>query len=240
MKKRLISGITAALLVVSITLGNSKSIRDIDTAANRYGYAGIDREEGTKFFNTIKKYVSNSNINGLSGLMHYPLTYVKNGREVVLHTKAEFIRSYNDVFNQRIQNIVLVQNEDDLIIDWRGMSFGYGEICCGGINGGGVKVFSINAELDTNIDQHKPLGRKLSDKKRFKNHLIKTIEANPGLEALKKDIEQKGAKNIFFNTENRELKFSIPAGNWWYSNKKEYQVIVRYNQGGKRIGLVIY
>ena len=228
-----------------IAADNSAPVNGVQSHS-RYYYAGIVDKKGMEFFKKFQKLVAQNKRENLSDLLHYPVTYVKNGHEYQLKDKNDFLNNYKDIFTKRIKEIVAQEKEKDLFISWRGVMFGRGEIWCGGVDGGDVKVFSFNTELSEMLKIDVEQARKVetplktfSDEEKLRVWLIGDLKRYNSLKLMKGYVGSKGVLNINYDDSSKILSFVLPANHWWFGNKFKYSVNIFYDENEKQKKLAL-
>jgi hypothetical protein len=95
---------------------------------NKYAVAGIDDAESVdKFFLELKTAVEKNERDKVVLLVDYPINVLIKGRRTRLRTKAELLKNYNTVFNEKVRQ-ALAKSSAPSFVNYQGVMIGDGEI----------------------------------------------------------------------------------------------------------------
>jgi hypothetical protein len=95
---------------------------------NKYAVAGIDDAESVdKFFLELKTAVEKNERDKVVLLVDYPINVLIKGRRTRLRNKAELLKNYNLVFNEKVKQ-VLAKSSAPSFVNYQGVMIGDGEI----------------------------------------------------------------------------------------------------------------
>ncbi|NGZ74600.1 hypothetical protein [Saccharibacillus alkalitolerans] len=151
-------------LILSLTLaaaavtGSSWAPASVDAAAasspvaapkaaesgNPYEAAGIDDPKAFHaFFAKLQKAVKNNDKKAVASMMHYPLNVNYKGKTLRFQSSARFIAKYDSIMTPQVRKTLGYAVEDDLFVNWRGVSVGSGTLWIG-LFGGKLGVYAVN------------------------------------------------------------------------------------------------
>ena len=80
------------------------------------------------FCEQIKKAVLTNNVEWLSGVVSYPLSFKQNGKRITLENSGEFKKHSASILTPYLKSAVQSQSSDSLFKNWRGVMIGRGVI----------------------------------------------------------------------------------------------------------------
>ncbi|GGG88726.1 hypothetical protein [Paenibacillus radicis (ex Gao et al. 2016)] len=121
---------------------NKLGVIAVNVINNPYEAAGIKNAiEFEHFLNKLQKDVSKGNKSEVAISIAFPLTVNHNGLEI--KSKKEFMAKYDKIMTAKIKKKLLAQKADKVVVNWKGVMVGNGEIWIGQI-GEQIKVFALN------------------------------------------------------------------------------------------------
>ena len=87
---------------------------------------GDDRSNATALFYVIKTSALAVNNRGFAGNVLYPVRVNLNGQGSTISTQADFIKSYSEIFNDKLMKSLESADEDNLFITFNGVQVGTG------------------------------------------------------------------------------------------------------------------
>ncbi len=123
---------------------NKLGVIAVNIIKNPYEAAGIKNAiEFEHFFNKLQKDVSKGNKSEVANSIAFPLKVNHNGKSIEIKNKKEFISKYDKIMTAKIKKKLLAQKADKVVINWKGVMVGNGELWIGQI-GEQIKVFALN------------------------------------------------------------------------------------------------
>lgn len=95
---------------------------------NKYAVAGIDDSEAAdRFFLDLQKAVEKNERDKVILMVAYPLYVRIKGRRTKLRNKAELLKNYNAVFNEKVKQAI-AKSSAPSFANYQGVMLGDGEI----------------------------------------------------------------------------------------------------------------
>jgi hypothetical protein len=80
----------------------------------------------------------------IAGMISYPLLVIRSGRRSRIQQRNTFLTNYDQIFTAPIRNAILHQSAQCLFGNDRGAMVGNGEVWFTEVQGGGMKIITIN------------------------------------------------------------------------------------------------
>ncbi len=101
----------------------------VEIKENKYKGAGIDNPvEFEKMFNTVKELVAAGKKEEVANYVIYPLRVNCDQEKIMIKTKEDFIKNYDEIFTDKIKTALENQKVEDLFVNYQGVMVGNGEI----------------------------------------------------------------------------------------------------------------
>ncbi|MDO3412242.1 hypothetical protein QWJ34_20935 [Saccharibacillus sp. CPCC 101409] len=111
---------------------------------NPYYTAGIDDPaEFHTFFVKLQQAVAKNNKKAVASMVSYPLNVNTGGKTYKFATPARFIAKYDSIMTPEVKKTLGYAIEDDLFVNWKGVSVGDGTLWIGKLDGK-LGVYGIN------------------------------------------------------------------------------------------------
>ncbi|WP_315120144.1 hypothetical protein [uncultured Clostridium sp.] len=120
---------------------------DEDKITNRYSIAGIDNpSEFEDAFNKIKELVASDDKEKVSEYINFPINVHIDGKKVAIETKNQFIKNYDEIFNDNVKAKLANQKVEETFVNDNGVMVGDGEIWISVFNNSTHKylIYAIN------------------------------------------------------------------------------------------------
>jgi hypothetical protein len=99
------------------------------TVTNRDATAVIENaSEFEAFFKKVQQLAAKGDKAGVAGYVAYPIQVKINGKKVTITTKEQFIKRYDQIFNNKVKNALKNQKVDQTFVNYRGVMVGDGEL----------------------------------------------------------------------------------------------------------------
>jgi len=104
----------------------------INLPDNPFAVAGIqDPAAFTSYFEKLQKNVAKNNKAAVADSITFPLRVNHNGKSVMIKSKKEFIKKYDNIMTAKVKKKLLAQKIDNLFVNWKGVMVGDGEVWLG-------------------------------------------------------------------------------------------------------------
>lgn len=117
----------------------------------RFNAAGLSDQEVETFFLSFRDAVSARDKKKVASLISYPLKiYISPGRTRTIRNRAEFVKAYDRIIDEELQQFIVKTEVKDLWAKWTGVATPRGEIWFSGIGTKGspdkytIKITAIN------------------------------------------------------------------------------------------------
>lgn len=95
----------------------------------RYSVAvgAVSDQDVESFVSKIQEYIINGNKEQLATQVTYPITAKINGKVTIIHTKDEFIKNYDQIFDSNYKQVISKAYTKYLFANWQGIMLGGGQ-----------------------------------------------------------------------------------------------------------------
>jgi hypothetical protein len=94
---------------------------------HRYTNAGINNDITVEnFAKQFQAYVKSSQKDKISNLISYPINVYINGKRISILNKQQFIKNYNNIFNNGFKNVIISSYPQYMFSNYQGVMFGSG------------------------------------------------------------------------------------------------------------------
>ncbi|MBU5483689.1 hypothetical protein KQI86_05055 [Clostridium sp. MSJ-11] len=131
----------------SATKTESNEKTNEDKTTNRYSIAGIDNpSEFKNTFNNIKELVASNDKEKVAEYINFPINVHIGGKKVAIETKDQFIKNYDEIFNDNVKAKLANQKVEETFVNADGIMVGDGEIWISVFNNSAHKylIYAIN------------------------------------------------------------------------------------------------
>lgn len=128
-------------------LENPNEKSEEDKTTNRYSIAGIDNpSEFEDTFNNIKELVASDDKEKVAEYINFPINVHIGGKKVAIETKDQFIKNYDEIFNDNVKAKLANQKVEETFVNADGVMVGDGETWISVFNNSKHKylIYAIN------------------------------------------------------------------------------------------------
>lgn len=112
-------------------------------ANNFYYVANFDDDASVEeFVNQFKQAVINNDKNKVASMIHYPIEATFKDKPVIINNKDEFLKFYDDIFDENLCNIIANANTHNMFVNYKGVMLDNGEVWFSN-DKDGIKVIAV-------------------------------------------------------------------------------------------------
>ncbi|HET8781221.1 MAG TPA: hypothetical protein VFM63_02295 [Pyrinomonadaceae bacterium] len=150
---RLAIGVSLLLLFVGLALAHPSGQEN-----ERFAAAGLTNGEVETFFKDFREAISAGDKKKVASLVSFPIKVtLPSDAKRTIRTKADFIKSYDQIFDDEFRQLIVKTEVTDLWARWTGVAMPRGEIWFAGVGKtkpAVIKIIAINGVIRS--DDPKP------------------------------------------------------------------------------------